>query len=173
MKKVFVDSNKKSYYVPESDFDLPHERTKALEKKLMMLRAGMSEDEQDLILDTMEKALNSGKKSELAMIGHCIIEMRKRKELLLHPDLMMDIVALKYIREDEDPSKIDSEIHMQKVEQFKKDSKDGLYDFFYRAGLNQYIPYLEKLENDWEEYMIMSKIKIQALGDHLKAYSSV
>src|SRR6478609_3039520 len=103
MEKVFIDSNGKAHYTPKNDFDLPHVRTKELEKKLMLLRAGLSEEEYDLILDAMEKALNSGKKSELAVIGHCIIEIRKRKELILHPDLMMDIIALRYIREDEDP----------------------------------------------------------------------
>ena len=172
MEKVFVDSNGKVHYVPRNDFDMPHERTKALEKSIMRLKAGLSEDDMDLILDAMEKALNSGKKSELAVIGHCIIEIRKRKELLLHPDLLFDIAALRYIREDEDPSIIDIEKHKQKIEQFKKDSQGGLYDFFYKTGLTTFIPYLQKLEPDWEEYMTMSKIKIQALQTHLKAYTT-
>lgn len=171
MEKVFIDSNGKAHYSPINDFDMPHERTKALEKSLMRLKAGLSEEDEDLILDTMEKALNSGKKSELAVIGHCIIEMRKRKELILHPDILFDIAALRYIREDEDPSIIDSEKHKQKIEQFKKDSSGGLYDFFYKAGLSKYIPYLSKLESDWEEYMSLSKIKVEALQNHLKAYT--
>ncbi len=136
----------------------------------MMLRAGVSESEFDLILEAMEKALNSGKKSELAQIGHCIIEFKKRKELIFHPEIMFDIAALRYIREDELPHKIDPEIHKQKIKQFMKDSEGGLYDFFYKAGLNRYIPYLEKSENDWDEYILNSKIKTQALAIHLKAY---
>lgn len=170
MEKVFIDSNGKAYYRPINDFDLPHERTKELEKKIMRLKAGLSEEEMDLILDAMEKALNSGKKSELAVIGHCIIEIRKRKEILIHPDMMMDIAALRYIREDEDPSKIDAGIHKDKIAQFKKDSSGGLYDFFYKAGFSQIIPYLSKLEKDWNEYMMESEIKIKALNQHLQAY---
>lgn len=171
MEKSFVDSNGKIYYTPYNDFDLPHRRTLAIEKSLLRLRAGLSDDDYDLILDTMEKALNSGKKSELAIIGHCIIEMRKRKDLIIHPDLLFDIAAYRYIREDEDPSIIDNEIHKQKIKQFEIDSKGGLYDFFYNAGLTRYIPYLEKLESEWEEYMRSSKIKIQALNIHLKAFT--
>ncbi len=172
MEKVFVDSNGKIYYAPVNDFDYPHERIKELEKKIMRLRAGLSEEEHDLILETMEKALNSGKKSELAVIGHCIIEIRKRKELLLHPDLMFDIMALRYVREDERPDKIDIGIHKEKVLQFQKDSQGGLYDFFYKGGLSRYIPYLDKLESDWEEYMMESEIKIKALTQTLEAYIS-
>jgi len=170
MGKSFIDSNGKQYYSTINDFDMPYERTKALEKAVMRLRSGLSEEEHDLILDTIEKALNSGKKSELAVIGHCVIEMRKRKDLLLHPEIMFDIAALRYIREDEKPYIVDPEIHRQKVKQFIKDSEGGLYDFFYKAGLSKFIPYLEKLEIDWDEHILNSRIKTQALAIHLKAY---
>jgi hypothetical protein len=170
MKKVFVDSNGKSYYTPVNDMDLPIQRTRDLETKLMRLRAGLSDENLDLFFTAMEKALGQGKKPDVAMIGHLIIEMRKRKELLLHPDLMFDIVALRYIREDEDPSIVDLEIHKQKVTQFIQDSKAGLYDFFYQSGLATYIPYLTKLESEWEEYWEESKMKIEAMNRHLKDY---
>jgi hypothetical protein len=170
MKKAIIDSNGRTYWECIIDMDLPLQRMRDLETKLMRLRAGLSDDNLDLFFAAMEKALGGGKKPDIPMIGHLIIEMRKRKELLLHPDLMFDIVALKYIREDEDPSIVDLEIHKQKVEQFQKDSKAGLYDFFYQAGLSTYIPYLTKLENEWEEYWQESKTKIEAMNIHLKDY---
>jgi hypothetical protein len=169
-EKAFVDSNGKDYLKPINDFDLPIQRVRDLETKLMRVRAGLSDENLDQFFDAMEKALGGGRKVDVAMIGHLIIEMRKRKELLLHPDLMFDIVALRYIREDEDPAIVDAEIHRQKVEQFKKDSREGLYDFFYKAGLSQYLPYLSKLENEWNEYWEESKNKIEAMNIHLKDY---
>jgi len=172
MQKVFIDSNGMSYYAPLNDFDYPHERVKELEYKLMRLRSGISDEELDKILEAQETALNSGKKSDLSMIGFTIIEMRKRKDIILHPDLMMDIAALRYIREDELPEKIDKVIHQEKINQFKKDSGSGLYDFFYKAGFKKYIPYLDKLEKDWIEYMMDSEIKIKALNQVLQAYIS-
>lgn len=172
MTKAFIDSNGRPYYVTINDFDTPHVRTLAIEKSIMRLRAGLSEEDNKLIRDTMKKALNSGKKSDLAMIGHCLIEMDKREESIIHPDILFDIAALKYIREDEDPAVIDSTIHNQKIEQFKKDSLGGLKDFFYNAGLNKFIPYLEKSESDWDEFITMSKIRIQGLKNQLQAYTT-
>lgn len=171
MQKSFIDSNNKQYYTPLNHFDFPSERVKAIEKGIMRLKAGLSEEDEDLILDTMEKALNSGKKSELSMIGHCIIEMRKRKDLVLHPDVLFDIVALKHIREDEKPHLVDPVIHREKVEQLKRDSNGGLYDFFYKMGLTTLIPYLEKLESDWSEFMTEGATKVKALKTHLEASS--
>lgn len=172
MQKVFIDSNGKQYYSVVNDFDMPNERTKAIEKGVMRLKAGLSGEEDKKIKEAMRTALNNGKKPDIAMIGFCLTEMDKREELLLHPDVMMDIIANRYIREDEDPFIIDLEIHKEKVKQFWLDGKGGLYDFFYKAGLSRYIPYLEKLESDWDEYMLNSTIKIQALENVLVAYTT-
>jgi hypothetical protein len=170
MVKRFVDSNGKIYYSPENDFDTPLERTKKIELCVQQLMAGLSESEQDKIDLAMEKALGEGKKPNIAMIGHLVIERKTRKAMVLHPDIMFDLAALKYIREDEDPSEISNTIHQEKIAQFKKDSVDGLYDFFYRASLAQYIPYLTKLESEWEGYWKESEIRIKALDKQLNDY---
>ncbi len=169
MKKVFVDSNGKPYYSVENDFDMPLDRIRAIEICVLGIMAGLDNKEMVLIRESMEKAINGGNKPNIAHIGHLLIEWKRREEMLLHPDLMFDLVAYKYVREDEDPAVIDKEIHKQKIDQFKKDSKEGLYDFFYRAGLSQYMPYLTKLESEWEEYFRASEIKIRVMNEHLKA----
>ncbi len=169
MKKVFVDSNGSSYYSVENDFDMPLDRIRAIEICVLGIMAGMDNAEMKLFRESMKKAINGGNKPNVAHIGHLLIELERREEMLLHPDLMFNLVAFKYVREDEDSSVVDKEIHAQKVAQFKKDSKDGLYDFFYRAGLSQYMPYLTKLESDWEEYWRTSEIKIRVINEHLKA----
>lgn len=170
MKKVFVDSNGKSYFAPENDFDTPLERTKEIERSVRKLAAGLSDDDNTKIIAAMKKALGEGRKPNIPMIGHLLIEMERRKEMVLHPDVMFDLVAYKYIREDEDPSVVNKIIHEEKILQFKKDGKDGLYDFFYSAGLCQYIPYLSKLESEWSEYLEESEATIKALNLQLKDY---
>jgi hypothetical protein len=172
MLKVFIDSNGKAYYTTQNDFDTPLERTRGIERCVREIGAGLSNDEQKKIREAMKKALGDGKKPNIAMIGHLIIEMERREEMLLHPDAMFDLLAYKYVREDEDPSVVDKDIHQTKIKQFKKDSKDGLYDFFYKMGLSAYIPYLTKSENEWNEYYRESEAKIKALGIHLNEYLS-
>jgi hypothetical protein len=173
MVKAFVDSNTKIHYVATNDFDTPLERVRGIERCVREISAGLSNDEAKKIREAMKKAIGEGKKPNIPMIGHLIIEWERREEMLLHPDAMFELLAYKYIREDEDPSVVDKTIHEQKIKQFRKDSKDGLYDFFYKMGLSAYIPYLTKSENEWNEYYRESEAKIKALGIHLNEYLSV
>jgi hypothetical protein len=173
MLKVFIDSNGKAYYTTQNDFDTPLERVRGIERCVREISAGLSGDENKKIREAMKKALGDGKKPNIAMIGHLLIEMERREEMLLHPDAMFELLAYKYVREDEDPAVVDKDIHQAKITQFRKDSKDGLYDFFYRMGLSAYIPYLTKSESEWNEYYRESEAKIRAMGIHLNEYLSV
>lgn len=170
MEPIFVDSEGRRYFKVKNDFDLPILRAKELEKRLQRNMSGLSDNNLNMFIKAMKKALNDGKKPDLSMIGHLLIEMERRQDLLLHEDIMFDIVAFTLIREDEDPAVIDLNIHDEKVKQFMKDSKEGLFDFFYRAGLMEYLPYLKNMEEDWNEYLEESRAKIQAMNQHLNSY---
>lgn len=170
MTRVFVDSNGVEYYTFTDDLDLPINRWKEIEKIVLMLKHCMTDETIDLFCDAMEKALNSGKKVELAKIGYLIEEMRRRKNILMDTDLMFDLIAYKLIRKDENPAEVDKVIHKQKIEQFKKDSVGGLYDFFYNAGIIQYMPYLESLKGDFEDIAIRTKTELRAAEIYMKGY---
>jgi hypothetical protein len=170
MVKRFVDSEGRIYYSPENDFDTPLDRIKAIEICVRQIAAGLSDSEMKTIREAMKKALGEGKKPNIPMIGHLLIEMERREDMVLHPEVLFDLVANKYIREDEDPFIIDKKIHQEKIVQFKKDSVEGLYDFFYRASLAQYIPYLTKLESEWDEYWTESEVKVKALNKQMSDY---
>ncbi len=172
MQKCFIDSNGKMYYTMPDDLDLPIARGKEIQKRIQLIQASISESNLIMFLDAMEKALNDGKKSELAQIGFLIIELRKRIGIYVDMDLLFDTVALSYIREDERIEVIDSVIHKEKVEQFKKDSQEGLYDFFYNAGLIQFIPYAGKSPEDWIEYFEKSELKMKSMQIHLNHYTT-
>jgi hypothetical protein len=174
---VFVDSNGKRYFRYMSDMEAPIPRLKAFEMKFKELTAGISRETMDLIITAMESALKEtdGRghmKPNIAMIGHLITEMRNRKENLIDPEIMMEMVAYLYIREDENPALIDEDIHSQKVKQFFKDSQTGLYDFFVAAGLSQYLPFLKQSGADWETIFTTMKAEATALRQQLLAYST-
>lgn len=172
MQKVLVDSNGKGYLIPINDFDTPILRTKEIENCILALSRGLSNDELKKFIDAMKKATGEGRKPDVAMIGFLLIEMEKRQNMLLHPDIMFDLLAFRLIREDEDPAVIDKEIHREKIVQFTKDSKAGLYDFFYGAGLTLYIPYLTKLESEWSKYWEESTVKVKAMNQFLEHYTT-
>jgi len=172
MLKSFVDSNGKTYYQPINDFDYPVQRAKDIHKRLKRIDSGLSDTELDRFIECIQKACNGGKNPDLAKIFFYLGEMKERKEIWIHEDLWFDVLALRYIREDEDPSIVDKEIHKQKIEQFMIDSQGGLYDFFYKMGVMKFIPYLEKLESDWDVYMAHSRMKIQGMKKMQEVYLS-
>lgn len=172
MEKAFVDSNGKIYYQPKSDFDYPLKRSKEIHKRLVRINSGLSDDELNRFLDACEVALNGGRNPKIADIAFLIGEMKARQEIWIHEDLWFDLIALKYIREDENPAIFDMEIHKQKVVQLQKDSEGGLWDFFCRVGLITFIPYLAKLENGFDVYIDQSRAKIQAHRKMLERYQT-
>jgi len=169
MEKVFFDSKQRWYYKYTSEFDMPIIRVKELEKYIMLVNYSLTDEVLTKFLDAMHKAINS-KKVDIATLSFLVIEMQKRKDLLINEDLFFNILACALIREDEDLGVFDEKIHEQKVAQFKLDSQGGLYDFFYKNGLGNYVTYLSKLENDWKSISEENRIQIMATNKWLENY---
>jgi len=158
MELMFVDSNGKRYYKYIDDLDIPAERWGHINRLYQELGNCISGDELELFINAMDKELNpeveSGerKKIDIGKIIVLVKEMKMRKEMLLHPDLMIEIVSSHYIREDENAAVWDEELHREKCKQFQKDKGGGLRDFFQDAGLTVLMPFLRLSENDWKAY---------------------
>ena len=172
MKVQFVDSEGRRYFSPEKDLDLPHVRTQEIQRRLMGVKFGLDDSYVEDFITAVKAALNNGKRPDVAVIGHLINELEARSKRWLHPDVMFDMVAFKYIREDEDPAIIDKNIHAQKVEQFRKDSMGGLYDFFYKARLTDVLPFLKSLESEFPEFFQESIVQLKAKETQIKSIIS-
>jgi hypothetical protein len=169
---VFTDSNGKDYYRYTNDLEIPILRKGELERVLLEVESGLSGNELGRIIDAIDAAINEKDKKgmmspNIGKIGFLIQEIRNRKEILIHPELLFEAVAILYIREDEDPAIVDREILKEKIEQLKKDSVEGLYDFFYTSGLSTYIPFLEKSPEEWMEYYEAGKAKLEGMKKFL------
>ena len=172
-EKIFIDSDGNSYFRYKNDFDIPIQRFKEIQLRLRILNSGLSLTTLGMICDNMEKALNSGKKSDLAEIGYLIKEIRKRENIYIDNNLLYDIICLTYIREDENPAVIDWVKHKEKVERLKIDSQGVLYDFFHSSGLMGLIPFVGTTEEEWSEYLMESEVKMKALTAFLNHRSTV
>jgi hypothetical protein len=169
----FTDSKGMKYYRFQDDMDIPILRKGELERVLIEIKAGISKDELELIIKAMYKAINNEEGGRvipnIALIGHLIEELNNRRELLIHPELLFESVAILYIREDEDPAIVDKEILRNKIEQLKKDSVEGLYDFFYTKGLSEYMPYLPKSEEELMAIYQIGEAKVKGMKTHLSS----
>lgn len=170
LENVYTDSKGRKYYSYPHDMDIPILRMIEIQKVLVELGGGLAHDELFDMLKAIDanidKTMNSGKISDLAESKFLINEMTKiRKDIVIHDELFLKLVATYLIREDESPVEIDHEIISQKVETFREESRGKSYVFFYGVGLSRYIPYLSQLKDGWEEYSQKAKKKIAALKE--------
>lgn len=177
LEQVFIDSNGKKYYRYIDDRDMPIVRKAYIDKCFRELGCMLHDRELQRFIEAFEVALNKKDKKnqpyiDLSFIVHLIQEIKNRKEMLIHPDIVMDLVTTVYIREDENPGEVDEDIHQQKVEQFKIDSKGGLYDFFYSAALTRYLPYSHISKREFRRLMEEAGMKTEALLEQVNQYIS-
>lgn len=163
------------FYVYNNVFDVPIERMGRVQDFIIQLNRVVSNEELATFIENMEKALyesTSGDKvKDLAKIGFFIGELKSRKEMLIHPEIMMELAGALYIREDQDPAEWNDEFEHKKVEMFRKNYTSGkLYDFFVQAGLTQFFPNFESLEKDWMILWEQSTARLKAMEEFLKSY---
>ena len=174
----FIDSNGKRYYKFIDDMEMPVERYGQIQRLLVELSNCISGPELTMFLSKIMEHLDPGgeagehKKVRIGEALHLVREMQLREELLLHPDIMMELIAANFIREDENPAKWDEELHQEKIVQFKKDSQTGLYDFFHNAGLRELTPFAGLSEAEWLTYWAKSAVKIKAMHQFLSGSKS-
>lgn len=181
MIPIFIDSEGRQYYKFANFSELPLERLGKLNTFLMWMSTGLGVFtvnnkkqvlELDLILAEMESALQEGlkKTNVAARIGAMIEEIKDRKNMVIHSELLYNLLAVQWVREDESPDLYDSQIQLDKVNTFKKEvSKSNSYFFFAKAKLSELLPYLEMSEEKWNEYWQKSEARMRALKEVLSS----
>lgn len=170
LHQIFIDSNGKRYFKYNQDSDTPIVRKGKIDESMAMALSKFSEGEMDVFItkgdELCSTALNSltqeGRIDNVAKLKAFFEEMKSRQTIPLHPDMMFEVVAYMYIREDEKHDEVDEDIQAQKIIQFKKDSKGGLRDFFYMAALKEYIPYLNISDEDFQKLVDDCRLLLQA-----------
>lgn len=174
---VYTDLNQVKYYRFPDTMRLPLERFGKTKEYLMWIAAGITPSELDLLLDFADTALEEGIKSKgskaAGKIGWVLQELRFRRKMILHTELLYNFLACQWIREDEEPTTFNNEIQLQKVSQFKEEvhGKDSFF-FFQQKELKILQERLNLSHSEWIAYWEESQIQQQALREILKPYSS-
>jgi len=132
---------------------MPLERFSMSMALLERLSSGISGSEMELILEGMEKALSAGLSNpkNAALVATYIHIIRERQDTIIHRDLLLNIAATWIIRDDEDPTIINNDIHKEKLEVFEKMCKEGSHDFFTRLGIEPLIPLMSMSPEDFQK----------------------
>ncbi len=168
----YTDLNGVGYFGFGKDMSLPVDRLGKLYEFMEYLMKGMSASEDEAIDKAISNALETGltnpKEKAAAKIGSLIMEREKRRRLVIHSELLYNILAVQWVREDENPSVYSNEIQMQKVEQFKREVGEGSsYPFFQVPELTQLSSYLRMSKDEWDQFwndsIVQQKVLIEAL----------
>src|SRR3990172_2496470 len=133
LELCFTDSCGCKYYKFPEAMSLPIERFGKLQEFMMWMSAGLTSVELDSLLDEADKALMTGLTTgkNASKIGFVLTQIRERKNMVIHTELLYNFLAVQVIREDEQVEFFNNAIHLEKIEQFKSETKDGkTYDFF-------------------------------------------
>lgn len=152
LEYCFSDSLGVKYYKFPESMSLPLERFGKLQEFMMWMSSGITSTELDGLLDEADKALTEGllQKKNAARIGFILSEIRDRKNMVIHTELLYNFLAVQVIREDEAPEFFNNSIQMEKVERFKDETKNGkTYDFFLRIGLKKLNDLFNMSEQEW------------------------
>ena len=141
---------------------------------LERLSCGISGYEMEMILNKMEEALSNGLSNpkNAALIAAYIHVIRERQDTVIHRDILLNIAATWIIREDEDPTIINDDIHKSKLELFEAMCKEGSHDFFTKAHIEPLIPLLNITPEEFQILWEYNLIQIKKLNDILNRLNS-
>lgn len=175
LELAFTDMNGINYYRFPEGMQMPIERWGKAKDWMMWMAAGITPVELDKLLDFAEKAMDEGLKKGkgLARVGFVLQELRERRNMIIHTELIYNFLATHWIREDERPEVIDQTIHDQKVEQFRKEVIDGdTYFFFQQTELKKIYELYKLSQSELTKLLLDSIVKQEALKKMLLTYTS-
>ena len=152
LELCFTDSEGTKYYKFPESMSLPVERFGKLQEFMMWMSSGLTSTELDSLLDVADKALVNGVSTgkNAAKIGFIIHQIRERKNMVIHTELLYNFLAIQVVRQDETTEHFNNAIHLEKIEQFKiETSKGKTYDFFLQIGLKKLNDLFNMSEDEW------------------------
>ena len=155
LEPCFTDSNGRRYFKFPEAMSLPIERFGKLQEFMMWMSAGLTSSELDLLLDEADKALTAGLTTgkNASKVGFILTQIRERKNMVIHTELLYNFLAVQVIRDDEPTEYFNNSIHLEKIEQFKRETADGkTYDFFLNIGLKKLNDLFNMSEAEWNRF---------------------
>lgn len=171
----FMDSTGRKYYGFPKDMPISIERFGKMRDFIMWMAVGVSPDEFEQIIQTADKAWIDTLKTKKnhQRVGLLLQELKLRMNMVIHTDLLYNLMAVQWIREDENPEKFDASIHDEKVAQFKKDNATGnTYFFFHQPELKRLNELWNFTPDEWLAYWNESEAKQKWLKTALRTVLS-
>lgn len=172
---AFTDYEGKRYFRFPDPLNLPLPRHNKQSEYLMWMSARLTSENLTLLVDKgielIEKGIKQGKNaSAVAAILH---QIKDRESKIVPHELVLNFLAVHYVREDEAVEEFNNEIQLQKVNAFLEDSKLANNFFLTLPEWKKFTSITSLSRDDWERYLAESIQENEILQKSLEIYSSL
>lgn len=173
LQLLFEKDGHKYYRFPK-ETNLPMERFSQSLALLEMLSCGLSGKEMERILSAMETAIAAGLSNpkNAGIVSTYVHIIRERQDNIIHRDLLLNIAATWIVRDDENPSIINKDIHDAKLATFEAMCGEASHDFFTLADIDPLMPLLTMSPQEFQQLWEYNTVQIQSLNKALTLLDS-
>lgn len=142
----------KKYFKFVNSGDLPMKRYEALNLLLIKLSKRLTDEESELLFSIIKESLGEWvnatvQKKKITNIQTAFFAIQeiesRQKNMMFHPDILLQIAAITIVREDENVFEVNPVIQEEKVKDFRQWGGDE--NFFIKSGVIQFFPSAEGL----------------------------
>lgn len=170
----FYDKDGWAYYKVKEGIEIPIVRMLHACTIAVKLWTGISDQDFTISLNAIEKAINElndkGKPApNILRIGSICKILQSRKGVVVNQEVIHELAACYFIREDEAIEFINEDIQKQKVKTLAVEGERSLA-LFYSRGMSELFPYLKDTDATMSAIMKVSNIELAAYLDELTQY---
>jgi hypothetical protein len=125
----FIDTQGRRWFTYAKG-ELPVARMAKLKTYYDILSRGLSGEVIDTAFEAANECLAKGK---IAEAGRVLCDLKDLKDSVVNMDAFINIIAVSYCREDEDPDTITDHIHTEKINTLMAETEAGR--FFFRTSV--------------------------------------
>ena len=157
MKAEFQDDKGRWYYTFHDEADVPIARLAEAHTFMQFLAAGLSPDTFDKAYGTLTELFATKQFIKAGVVINDLTDLNKR---IVNLDALVNIIAVNYVREDEDPTVVNQGIQSSKCDFLKSETEQGR--FFFRLPMFARLLNNQTLSNEDAETFYQDWIRKQS-----------
>lgn len=126
MVAEFKDDKGRWYYSFRDESDVPITRLSEAHTHMQYMAAGMSAEAFTTAMETVTAMFAKGDFIKAGVVINDITDLHKK---IINFDAIVNIIAVNYVREDEDVTSVNSSIHAEKCDFLKTETEAGRFFF--------------------------------------------
>ena len=124
LKAEFTDENGRWWSTFSDEQDMPLIRLAAIQTHMQYLASGLTGQTFNAAMELLTECLA---KNEIVNAGVVIYDLKETPKKILNLHSLINIIAVNYVRSDEDPNEVNESIHQQKCNWMLEQIEEGSF----------------------------------------------